>query len=159
MTVGGVGAQADIAGHQEAREVLAQQTDRLDSWGVLRVGCRAPLILVAEEGQSGVSVTRSLWEAWWPASRAHPWPSLFIFSFFSHTLVIWKFLGQGPNRSHTCNIRHSCSHVGSLTHCAWPGTEPVTPETSRSLTHHCTTAGTPLALSFSTTTALDEKAQ
>lgn len=63
VTVGGVGAQADIAGHQEAREVLAQQTDRLDSWGVLRVGCRAPLILVAEEGQSGVSVTRSLWEA------------------------------------------------------------------------------------------------
>lgn len=52
VTVGGVGAQADIAGHQEAREVLAQQTDRLDSWGVLRVGCRAPLILGNSAGDT-----------------------------------------------------------------------------------------------------------
>lgn len=35
VTVGSVGAQADITGHQEAGEGLAQQTGRLDSWGVL----------------------------------------------------------------------------------------------------------------------------
>lgn len=57
MTMGGVGAQADIAGHQEAGEGLAQQTDCPDSWGVVGIGCRAPLILVAGEGQSSVSVT------------------------------------------------------------------------------------------------------
>lgn len=57
VTVGSVRAQADITGHQEAGEGLAQQTGRLDSWGVLRVGCRAPLILVAEGGPSRVSVT------------------------------------------------------------------------------------------------------
>lgn len=57
MTMGGVGAQADITGHQEAGEGLAQQTDCPDSWGVVGIGCRAPLILVAGEGQSSVSVT------------------------------------------------------------------------------------------------------
>lgn len=50
--MGGVGAQADITGHQEAGEGLAQQTDRLNGWGVLGVSCRAPLILVAGLGQS-----------------------------------------------------------------------------------------------------------
>lgn len=57
VTMGGVGAQADITGHQEAGEGLAQQTDCPDSWGVVGIGCRAPLILVAREGQSSVSVT------------------------------------------------------------------------------------------------------
>ena len=55
MTVGGVGAQAHVAGHQEAGEILAQQTDGLDSRGVLGVGCGAPLILAAGEGQRSVS--------------------------------------------------------------------------------------------------------
>lgn len=45
VAMGGVGAQADVTGHQEAGEGLAQQTDRLNSWGVLRVGRRAPLVL------------------------------------------------------------------------------------------------------------------
>ena len=53
VTVGGVGAQAHVAGHQEAGEVLAQQTDGLDSRGVLGVCRRAPLILGTGEGQSG----------------------------------------------------------------------------------------------------------
>lgn len=57
VTMGGVGAQADITGHQEAGEGLAQQTDCPDSWGVVGISCRAPLILVAEEGQSNVPVT------------------------------------------------------------------------------------------------------
>lgn len=51
----GVGAQADIAGHQEAGEGLAQQADGFDRRRVLRVGCRTPLILVAGEGQRGTS--------------------------------------------------------------------------------------------------------
>lgn len=53
VTVGGVGAQAHIARHQEAGEILAQQTDGFDSWGVLGVCRRASLILGTEEGQSG----------------------------------------------------------------------------------------------------------
>ena len=52
MTVGGVGAQAYITGHQEAGEGLAQQTDRLHSRGVLGVSCRAPLILVAGKDEA-----------------------------------------------------------------------------------------------------------
>lgn len=53
VTVGGVGAQAHVACHQEAGEVLAQQTDGFDSRGVLGVCRGAPLILGTGEGQSG----------------------------------------------------------------------------------------------------------
>lgn len=56
VTMGGVRAQADVAGHQQAGEGLAQQTNCLDSRGVLSVRCRAPLILVPGKGQSRVSV-------------------------------------------------------------------------------------------------------
>lgn len=54
MTMGGVGAQADVTGHQQGREGLPQQTDSLNSWGVLRVSCRALFILEAGEGQGGI---------------------------------------------------------------------------------------------------------
>ena len=39
---------------------------------------------------------------------------------------IWKFLGQGWNLSHSCNLLHSCSSPGSLTHCVIVGTPPPT---------------------------------
>lgn len=50
VTMGGVRAQADVAGHQKAGERLAQQADGLDSRGVLGVGCRTPLILAVAGG-------------------------------------------------------------------------------------------------------------
>ena len=31
---------------------------------------------------------------------------------------IWKFPGQGSNLSHSCDLCHSCSNTGSLTHWA-----------------------------------------
>lgn len=45
VPVRGIGAQADVTGHQQAGEGLAQQPNGLDSWGVLGIGCRATLVL------------------------------------------------------------------------------------------------------------------
>ena len=52
------------------------------------------------------------------------WRCFFFFSlslFFSWTHSILKFLGQGSNPSHPCNLHHSCGNTRSLTHCARPG--------------------------------------
>ena len=51
--------------------------------------------------------------------------SVFFFFFFGHTFSIWKFLGQGWNMSRSCNLDHSCSNAGSLTHWASAGTPPL----------------------------------
>lgn len=59
VTMGGVGTQADVTGHQEVGEGLPQQMDCLNSWGLLRVSCGTPLVLGAGEGQSSVSITCS----------------------------------------------------------------------------------------------------
>ena len=49
--------------------------------------------------------------------------SFFLFFFFICTHhSIQKFLSQGLNPSCICNVRHSCSNTGSLTHCATVGT-------------------------------------
>ena len=49
----------------------------------------------------------------------------FFFSLFSHTCSIWKILGQGSNLSLSCDLHHSCSNTGSLTHCAGMGIKPM----------------------------------
>ena len=36
-----------------------------------------------------------------------------------------EFLDQGSDPSHSCDLSHSCSNAGSLTHCARPGLEPA----------------------------------
>ena len=51
-----------------------------------------------------------------------------FFSFFGCTGSIWKFLGQGLNPSHICDICLSCSNAESLTHHA--RIKPAMPETS-----------------------------
>ena len=40
--------------------------------------------------------------------------------FFSFLATLWhmEFLGQGSDLSLSSNVRHSCGHVGSSTHCA-----------------------------------------
>ena len=48
----------------------------------------------------------------------------FVF-FFSRTHSTWTFPRQGINPCHSCNLHHSCSNTGSLTHCAGPGIEPM----------------------------------
>ena len=42
-----------------------------------------------------------------------------------HTHDRWKFLGQGLNLSHSCNLRHSCGNVGSFNLLCVPGIEPA----------------------------------
>ena len=72
-----------------------------------------------------------------------------IFFFFGCICSIWKFLGQGSNMSHSCNLCHSCSNTRSLT--PEPG-QGLKPHLSRDLSYcrdnagcltHCTTAVIP----------------
>ena len=50
-----------------------------------------------------------------------PFLPSFHFSFFSCICSIWKFLGQGWNLSHSCDLHYSCSNARSLTHCPTTG--------------------------------------
>ena len=45
-----------------------------------------------------------------------------LFYFFCHTCSIWKFLGQGLNLSHSCNLH---CNARSLTYSPEPGMEPT----------------------------------
>ena len=50
-------------------------------------------------------------------------PNLFFFFFlFWCGPGVWKSSGQGWNPSWSCNLCHSCSNAGSLTHCTRAGT-------------------------------------
>ena len=51
--------------------------------------------------------------------------------------------GQGSNLSCSCNLQHSFSSAGSLTHCAGLGIEPALPQRQARLLTHCTVAGNP----------------
>ena len=52
-----------------------------------------------------------------------------IFSFLlGCTHSIWKLLGWGLNPSYSCDLCHSCSNAGSLTHCAGSGIKPALPQ-------------------------------
>ena len=46
-------------------------------------------------------------------------------SFFLAILKHMEFPGQGSDLSCSCDLSHSCSNTGSLTHCARPRIEPV----------------------------------
>ena len=48
-----------------------------------------------------------------------------VLFFFWLPCGIRSALGQGSDLSHSCNLCHSCSNTGSLTHCSGPGTEPA----------------------------------
>ena len=49
--------------------------------------------------------------------------SFFFFFLFWPLCSMWKFLGQGSDPSHSCDLCHSSDNP--LTHCAGPGIEPV----------------------------------
>ena len=53
---------------------------------------------------------------------------LILFFFGGCSCSIWKFPGQGLNQNHSCNLCHSCSNAGSLTHYGGPGIEPIPPQ-------------------------------
>lgn len=44
-----------------------------------------------------------------------------------HTHGIWKFPAQRSDQSHSCNLRHSCSNAGSLSHGTRSRIEPTLP--------------------------------
>ena len=53
--------------------------------------------------------------------------TVFRFAFFSYLAPsqLMEFSGQGSDLSHSCDLHHSRSNAGCLTHCARPGTEPA----------------------------------
>lgn len=53
--------------------------------------------------------------------------------FFCYTHRIWKFSCQGFSWSHSCDLLHSCSNTGSLTHCAVPGIKSVSQGSSKAI--------------------------
>ena len=59
--------------------------------------------------------------------KQNHWNSLFlcIYFIFGPIWGIWKFLNQGLNPSHRCNIHNSCGNAKSLIHCAGPGIKPT----------------------------------
>ena len=56
---------------------------------------------------------------------------LFLLKMFHSFVVfgqihgIWKFVGQGSNLSHSCDLCHSCGNAGLLAHCTGWGIEPA----------------------------------
>lgn len=54
VAMGGIRAQADITGHQQAGEGLSHQADSFNGRGVLGVSARAPLILGVEQARPRV---------------------------------------------------------------------------------------------------------
>ena len=52
------------------------------------------------------------------------WFLVFFFSFLAAQQHM-EFPSQGLDPSHSCDACCSCGNAGSLTHCAWPGTEPA----------------------------------
>ena len=80
----------------------------------------------------GWSVTSFLFLIFFFFSWLHPW----------HVEGMWKFLDQGSNLSCICDLCHSCSIAGSLTHSTRLGIEPVMPQRQARSLIHCATAGT-----------------
>ena len=66
--------------------------------------------------------------------------SFFLFSFLAAPWYM-EFLGQGSDRSHSCDLSHSCSNARSSRHCAGPGMEPAS-QHSKMPQIHCATAWT-----------------
>ena len=60
--------------------------------------------------------------------------TLFI---FGHTHRVWKFPGQGKNLHHCCDLCHSYSNSGCLTHCTGPGIALISQQWSEPLQRRC----------------------
>ena len=61
----------------------------------------------------------------------------FFFFFFYYPHGILKFLGPGLNLSCSCDICHSCSNSGSLTHCTSPRIEIAPQQWPMTLQRQC----------------------
>ena len=68
-----------------------------------------------------------------------------LFLFFLFWLPLWHMEvppGQASNLSQSCDLRHTCSNAGSLTHDVKLGIEPAPPQRQAGSLTHCATAGT-----------------
>ena len=82
-------------------------------------------------------------------TREHLLAFKFLLSFFSScTCGPWKFLGQGSNLSHSCDLCHSCSNAGSGTHCARLGIRLMLPQRQRGLLNPLCHSGNSLLAHF-----------
>ena len=81
---------------------------------------------------SGLSLT---WTFFWKRLA-------FFFFFYGHTHGIWKFLDQGFNLSHSCDLHRSCSNTGSFNLLGWAEdsirTSAATWATAVRFLTHCT---------------------
>ena len=78
--------------------------------------------------------------------------SLSVSLSYGHTCTIWKFQGQGPNPSYSCDLCHNCSNVRSFnllcqTRDRTHTSTAIWDAAVRFLTH-CTTVGTPITSIF-----------
>ena len=72
-----------------------------------------------------------------------------FFFFFLAALQFMEFPGWVSDLSGSCDLSHSCSNAGSLTHCARLGSKPVRVlALPRCCPSHCVTAGTPVCWLF-----------
>ena len=62
---------------------------------------------------------------------------IYIYVFYGSTCGIWKFLGQGSNPSHYCNLHHNCGNTRSLTLCAGPRIKPMPQQWPQLLQRQC----------------------
>ena len=73
---------------------------------------------------------------------------IYLFILFGLHPRIWKFSGQGLNLCCSCNLHHSYSNAGSLTHCPGLGIKLVPQQWSklpqRQCQMCCGTMGTPI---------------
>ena len=78
----------------------------------------------------------------------------FLISFNGYTHSIWKFLGQGPNPSHSGDLHHSFGNTGSFNPLYQGGYQIHTPTATQApavgFLTHCATSGTPISFFWST---------
>ena len=71
--------------------------------------------------------------------------STVFFPLFSCIYGIWKFPGQESNPSHSCDLCHSCSNAGSLSHALGQVSNLWCHRNNPESLTHCATVGTPYA--------------
>ena len=59
---------------------------------------------------------------WSKSEREGQIPSAFFFNFLAAPTTYGNSQGQGSYLTHSCDLHHSCSNEGFLTHCATAGT-------------------------------------
>ena len=75
---------------------------------------------------SGCGVYHVFFQKFWYVCYLYFPTHLFFFPFYGLTCYRWKFLGQGLNLSHSCNLSHRCSNTRSMNPLHWAGDQTYT---------------------------------